>query len=229
MNKLIKFGIALLLPLLLLSCEKETEGVSFETHYPILEVKGDNPLYISLGTTFTEPGIIAMAGTEEAKVETDQDIDINNVGYYTINYTATNKDGFQATATRAVIVYNPNITGNIEGDYSAAPGTYRLRSGATVNYSGYSVNLVKVAPGIFYVSDYFAGYYDQRAGYGSEYAMTGYLSLNQDNSLTLLYSHVNGWGDSLEDIANGKYDPVTSSIYWEASYGGSMTFYVTLK
>lgn len=74
------------------------------------------------------------------------------------------------------------------------------------------MKVTKAAPGIFYVSDMMGGYYDQKAGYGSSYAMTGYFQLLADNSLVLLSSSVEGWGDSATGFKDGKYDPATGEI-----------------
>lgn len=75
----------------------------------------------------------------------------------------------------------------------------------------------------------FGGYYDQRAGYGSNYAMQGYIQLNPDNTITLLDSYVIGWGDSLDDMTDATIDPVTGQIKWTISYAGIMEFYMTIN
>ena len=71
------------------------------------------------------------------------------------------------------------------------------------------------------------GYYDQRAGYGSDYAMTGYFALNNDNTITALTADVAGWGDSADEI-NAAYNEATGEIDLEVAYAGSMIFYITL-
>ena len=37
------------------------------------------------------------------------------------------------------------------------------------------------------------------------------------------------WGDSLDSFENGKYDPATGEISFDAAYAGQMTFHVILK
>ena len=91
------------------------------------------------------------------------------------------------------------------------------------------MKVTKAAPGIFYVSDMMGGYYDQKAGYGSSYAMTGYFQLLADNSLVLLSSSVEGWGDSATGFKDGKYDPATGEISYVVNYATSMDFVITLK
>jgi hypothetical protein len=85
-----------------------------------------------------------------------------------------------------------------------------------------------VGPGIFYVDCLLGGYYSLGAGYGSTYAMTGYIMLNSDNTLSLISSYVSGWGDGLEDFFDGVYDPATGGLSWKSQYAGSDIFSVTL-
>jgi hypothetical protein len=100
-----------------------------------------------------------------------------------------------------------------------------------VNFPGYKVAVTKVAPGFFYVSDFFGGYYDQKAAYGATYAMTGYVKLNPDNTIGVVSSSIKGWGDSLTGLAGGVYNPTEKSLYWEAGYSitNPMIFYVKLN
>lgn len=75
------------------------------------------------------------------------------------------------------------------------------------------MKIKKTAPGIFKVSDFFGGYYDQRAGYGSSYAMGGYFQLLADNSLVQLSSYVPGWGDSADYCEDAVYDAAYNFTY----------------
>lgn len=217
--------------LLFTSCDKETEGVSRITYYVDMELKGDDIMTIPIGTTFSDPGVIATEGDNDIteSVTVKGNVDINKTGLYTLTYSVTNVDGFSSSIERAVMVYDPSINTDISGEYSVAEGSYRywIADGARVSFSGYNISISKLVPGIFYVSDFFGGYYDQRAGYGPSYAMTGYFKLNADNTIEILSSYVAGWGDSISKMENAKYDPESNSIYWEVSYGGSMIFYIT--
>jgi hypothetical protein len=79
--------------------------------------------------------------------------------------------------------------------------------------------------GIFYVNCLLGYYY--AAGYGPAYAMTGYISLNADNTFSLITSHVQGWGDGLEAFNNATYDEETGELYWESIYAGADIFATT--
>jgi hypothetical protein len=100
--------------------------------------------------------------------------------------------------------------------------------GTLTPYSGYQIIILQTAPGVFYVSDFLGGYYDKRAGYGAKYAAVGYFKLNDDNSISLVSSHVDGWSDELAALNNASYDPSSKMISWVANYA-NMNFYVKLK
>lgn len=216
----------------LASCEDETtQDHSLITHYITFEMNGDPEMVIPVGTVYEEPGIVAMEGDEDvtSSITTVGSVDGNSVGVYNLVYSVVNKDGFGSTVSRTVIVYDPSVTEDISGTYTVAPGSnrYTASSGATVAFDGYAITLTQKVPGIFAVSDYMGGYYDQRADYGSQYAMKGYLKLNADNTLEALNGDVAGWGDSLSSFENGVYAPATGTISYELGYA-SFIFNITL-
>lgn len=230
--KKILYSLLACLLFLFTSCEKTTEDTSKITYFVTYEMNGDQTMLVPVGTTYADPGVIAMEGETDvtSKVTVTGTVNPNKLGLYPVTYTAVNSDGFSSSATRTVIVYDPTVTIDMAGQYTLAESSYRLRAGAKVAFSGYAVDITKIAPGIFYVSDFFAGYYDKRAKYGSTYAMTGYVNLTPDNKIQLLSSKVAGWGDSLNALNNGVYNPETKKIHWESDYSSnpSMTFFVDL-
>lgn len=214
---------------LFVSCEKETEGISFETHYATFELSGDNPYNLPKGTPYVEPGVKALAGTDELTVITSNNINHTTLGIYTVNYSATNSDGFEANTTRTIAVYDPSAPAtDLTGAYICDMYRTNADGSGKRTFTNLDISVSKVGPGIFYVDDLLGGYYAQGIGYGSAYAMTGYLSLNADNSLTLLSSYIAGWGDGLGAFADGKYDPATGLITWKSTYA-NRPFYITLK
>lgn len=229
MKKIINIIGLAILTLFVVSCEKDTEGISFETNYASFELTGDNPYALPVGTEYTEPGVVALAGADELEVTSSDDIDAGNLGVYTVNYSATNVDGYEAFSSRTVAVYDPSAP---DTDFSGTyiPTIVRTEGDGTNprDYAG-SVLITKVAPGVFEVSCLLGGAYSVGAGYGSAYAMHGYISLNADNTLTLLSSFLSGWGDSLADYFDGIYDPATGAISWVSVYAGGDYFTVTLN
>lgn len=144
-------------------------------------------------------------------------VDGNQVGLYPLQYSAVNADGFSSSTERKVIIYDPSAPAkDLTGDYLASVN----RLDPARSFSGLSVSVEKLAPGFFYVSDFLGGFYDQGSNYlyGPTYAMTGYMQLNADNSLTLVSSSMIGFGDSLSDLTGGKYDPANQSLTWHAFY-----------
>lgn len=216
------------------SCGDEDHTDTRVTNYVTFNLTGGSTYTLPVGTAYTEPGFTAFEGNEDvaSKVIISGNVDDNTVGYYPITYSAVNKDGYAASIQRDVFVYNPDITTDLSGSYTTQAGTNRITigSGAVVAFSGQSITLTQIAPGIFYVSDLMGGYYDQRAGYGSSYAMRGYISLNTDNTLTPLYGHIAGWGDSYDDgTFSGSYDPATGTINISFSYVGQLQFNIILN
>jgi len=202
------------------------------TNFVTFTVTGGD-VSIPIGSTFTDPGVVAKEGTEDetSSVTKSGSVDVSKAGVYTITYSATNKDGFSSSATRKVYVYDPNnTTSDISGTYTLADGSYRLNttSGAKTAFSGYDVTIQKVAPGIYYMSDYIGGYYAQRAGDGSAYAMTGYFSLNNDYSIAALSGDVAGFGDSMNSLTNGLYDVSTNSVSYVVTYATVLEFHIAL-
>lgn len=217
--------------LLFTGCEDITsEDTSKITNFVTFEMSGDQVFTLPVGEPYVEPGVLAIEGENDitSSMKTVGTVDHNTIGLYPITYSGTNVDGFSSSISRTVIVYNPNVTTDVSGNYTVATGSYRLRAGAIIPYSGYSINVAQVAPGVFSISDYLGGYYDQRAAYGVKYAAVGYFKLNEDNTIEPLSGDVAGWGDSISSLDDAKYDPATKEISWACNYAG-MTFYVYMK
>jgi len=230
MKKII-YSLFVCLLLALVSCQDKTSyDVSKITYYVTYNMSGDQTMLVPVGTSYVDPGVIAMEGTKDvtATMKTTGTVDPTKIGLYPITYSAVNADGFASSTTRLVVVCDPTVITDISGKYLVATGSYRkvLATGANTSFSGYNISLTKIAPGIFFVSDFLGGWYEQRAAYGAAYAMTGYVKLNPDNSLELLSSKVASWGDSLNSLANATYNPGTNAIHWEAKYAGAYTWFL---
>lgn len=214
----------------LTSCGDDEHMDSHLTYYPEITVNGDDVVQVELGNAYVEQGATAILNGEDVSdgVVISSDVDDSKAGIYTVNYEYTNADGFSSSTSRTVVVCNPNITTDISGTYTVATNSYRDYNGTLVSFGGYEVTVTQAYPGIFYVSDLLGGYYDQRLGYGSDYAMTGYIALDADNSVSLLTSNVAGWGDSATGWADGSYDAATGKISYVVNYASVMDFYITL-
>lgn len=232
MKKITIYSLMLCLSALcFMSCNDDEDQLTDSrlTYYPVMTLNGDEFVQVPIGTAYVEQGVTATLRDEDysSNVVISGTVDSNTAGLYYIVYTVTNEDGYASSLSRTVAVCDPNITTDISGSYTVAEGSNRISSNGVTAYSGYSITLSQAAPGIFYVSDFLGGYYEQRAGYGSSYAMKGYLRLMEDNTLSILSGDVAGWGDSYSDFSNGVYDPATGTISYTVTYAG-MDFNVIL-
>lgn len=216
--------------LLMASCTADsTDGETWTVYYPSLTLEGDETVYLDKGSEYVEPGYTA---TNEGQDVSDQvvvsgTVDGSTSGIYTITYSISNSDGYSASTSRTVIVLDPDD--EVEGIYLTDASSYRLYSGNQVVYGGnYQVLIINYGDS-YYVDDLLGGWYRDRAGYGDNYAMQGYITVNEDYTIELLDSYVTGWGDSAEFMSDGTFDPETGTISWMIEYTTyPMDFYVTM-
>lgn len=210
------------------SCDKDSENMSSIIDYPKLVIQGDEFFVSPIGQAYNDAGCTATYQgkdyTSKVIVEGVEDIDVNTAGLYYITYHATSPDGYSWSETRTVAVCDPNITTDLSGTWTLQDGSNRNGTG----YDSYGVTIKQLAPGIFSVSDFLAGWYEQRAGYGKNYAMSGQIQLLADGTLVGLSSYVPGWSDSCDSF-EGQYDEATRTITWDVVYAGSLAFHVILK
>jgi len=247
MKNIIKTIAFLVAVLLLASCHKITsEGVTQITYYPSITIIGGD-LTIELGTDFTDPGYIVMEGENDitSKTIVRGTVNTNKVGLYRLSYSATNVDGFSGSATRKVYVYDPSSSTDLSGTYTVDIGNsyrYQFSNGAIIKYSDmgdlfdgdfseFTVELKpSFLPGYFSVTDMYGGYYYAGRNYDARYLMSGIIAfVEADNSIILVDSFVPGWGDGLDGLDDGIYDPDTETIEWGALYADSYSFNVVLN
>ena len=197
-----------LVALVMTSCgDKQSEGLSRITYYPSIELKGDSYVVWEKGTPYVDPGYTSLLNGEDVtdKVTVSNMPDVNKSGIYDVTYTTMkNEDGFDASATRTVVVLDLNS--KIEGFYLTQPNSYRVRQGAEVAYgNAYEILIIDNGDGTVFVDDLLGGWYCQRAGYGTNYCLYGTLAIAEDGSVTCQKSFVNGWGDSHDDFT-GTFD-----------------------
>ena len=211
------------------SCEDKEWTDSKVTYYATLTLEGDDFIVIDKGTAYVEPGYSAeMKGADvTSAVQVTTDLDINTSGKYTVNYLIVNEDGFAVSESRTVVVLDPNDA--VEGFYATDPASFRdNRKGTTTVYGkSFEILVLGQGDGTYLVDDILGGYYCQRAGYGSNYALEGVISIDEANAVTLHNSYVIGWGDSADDMVGGKWDAATKTLSWCVDYA-NMDFNVTM-
>ncbi len=72
-----------------------------DTVFPVITVLGDNPATVELGGTYTDAGATSDGGET---VTSSGSVDTNNVGTYTITYSATDAAGNTSTATEQLML-----------------------------------------------------------------------------------------------------------------------------
>lgn len=236
MKVLYKYSLIIASVFFLFSCEKDTKDISDVTDYVAFHIQGENPTIVQVGVPYVDEGVIATLSGKDvtSSINTKSDVDYENMGMYTVEYSSVNAIGLPSRAVRDVIVCNPNVTTDLSGKYVGLEGTKRttIASGAVIAYPGYHATIKYLAPGFFQINDFFAGYYAERVypDYGySIMGMSGYFALNEDNSISLISSYIDAWKDGLNKLENGKYDPETGEISWDAYYAGSMVFHVIMN
>ncbi|KOH46678.1 BT_2262 family domain-containing protein [Sunxiuqinia dokdonensis] len=233
-NKILYLLVLLLAIVGLSSCEDETtKGFTDITYYPTLEVLGEPEILVPIGSTYEDPGVAAELDGEDVtdQVEVTSNVDTSTGGVYSVSYEIVNAEGFSVTGSRTVYVFDPTPSIISTGIHTTAEGTKRFwfSSEAVVNFSGYDILILQVEPGVFYISDFMGGYYDQRVGYGPGYAMNGYFELNDDNTITPISSIVPAWGDSMDAMTSSSVNPSTGQITYVMEYAGLMEFTIIIN
>lgn len=201
------------------SCGDGDESKTWVTYYPVLTLEGPTYDMHTLGQPFVDPGYTATLDGQDItdQVQVTTDLNIDKAGMYTIQYKAVNSEGFSASATRYVIVAAADDAAT--GVYYTDPNCYRLYNGATVYYgASFQIIVVGNGDGTYEVDDMLGGWYCQRAGYGSKYAMQGEIEIAADGTISLIDSYLAGWGDSLTQLTDGHFDAATGTIHWDVEY-----------
>mgnify|MGYP002868969344 CR=1 FL=1 len=214
MKKNILFAslLALAAPLLLTSCsDDESEDKSRITTYAVLEMNGDDFMKLNVGETFNDPGCVATMGSEDvsSQIIVDSNVNTSKPGFYTVNYIVYNEDGFPASASRDVMVVDPN---NFASAYLAT----------TRYFTGAPINVVDNGNGTYTIDDVNGGYYFfyRYPGYEPTYDfhLEAVITLNDDNTITQVGSG-SWYFSSKVTIVEGEYDPAAGTITWVASNG----------
>jgi len=227
MKKNIFFAMILaMVTFALTSCgDKDSEGKSRFTYYPLLELEGDATFVVAKGSTYQDPGYKATLNGEDvsSKVTVSSNVNTSKSGVYTVVYSIMNDDGISANAKRKVVVLDLNNA--VEGFYLNQASGNRVYNGNTLAYGkNFEILILGNDDGSYTVDDLFGGWYCQRAGYGTNYAMGGVIVIGDDGSVSCQGSKVPGWGDSLDDFY-GTYDAATKTFNVVAVYNGNTMFF----
>jgi len=83
-----------------------------DTSAPTISLKGNKLITLEIGDTYAEPGVNIYDNDTKVTptLTTSGNVDTSRAGTYTITYTATDKAGNKATATRTVTILAPDRT-----------------------------------------------------------------------------------------------------------------------
>lgn len=189
------FYITILSCCALTSCDTEsTAGVSDVTYYPVFDLTGGEDYFLPEGQQYTEPGVVATEEGEPVDVSTSfgdgvfkggslQD-DMPAPDIYHVYYSAINRDGFEGTAARTVVVSDK---GDLVNDLSGVYRSTIVRDGVeSAQYEDLKYVLIwPVDENTYEISDVVGGYYMYGRGYGINYSGPGMtITVNGPGSYT---------------------------------------------
>ena len=113
---------------------------------PSIGIIGDNPLTIELGTAYVDAGAFAIDAVDAlVQVTSSGSVNTNVVGSYTITYTASDRSGNSASATRTVNVVDttaPVVTVTGDNPATVELGASYTDAGATATDASGTVTVV---------------------------------------------------------------------------------------
>lgn len=200
------------------SCDKDSEGLTKITTYAVITLTDGPVVTVPVGQPFTDPGYVAMQGADDvtANVTVSGTVNTSKCGFYTLKYNVINDDGFPASATRTVVVVNPN---GLASAYLASC-KYGARS-----YSNLHIMITDNGDGTYSIDDlagglYCQGRYPGYEAYGYDFWYDDVIKL-EGNTLSLANGMGDGsnwyWGEPL-DLQDGTYDPTSGTITYKAAW-----------
>lgn len=213
--------------LVMASCsgDLESEGKSRITIYPTLTLNGEEYMTMNLGESFQDPGCTALMGTEDmtSQVVATSNVNPNKLGFYTVNYQVTNPDGFPAFASRHVAVVDKN---NFASTY------YSECQYGSRHFFNLPVNITQNADGSYLIDDILGGFYCYGRypgydAYGYDFFCDAIITLNADNTISLVETGPWYFAQYAVKILQGTYNPDNGEIELNLDFDGD-PFYVKL-
>ncbi len=207
------------------SCEVDYEShIIKETPAPHLELIGGNPLVLFKGTPYVDPGIhatITINGeTTELPYTIHNEVNVDVTGTYRLMYEVRNSEDIPFYISRRISI----VSFDGYDVFEIPSGTY---AGIRVNRgAGGDVQITKLAPGVYQISDLLAGYYDQYVGYGPATAGPAILVINEDGVIRSELGNTEAWGGVSGQ--NFVFDAATNKLSYKAVFDDGFSFDVEL-
>ena len=194
------------------------------THFAVLELLGDEWMEMNVGDSFTDPGYKATEGTEDitSRVVVNGSVNTAVGAFYNLDYSVANKDGFAVSATRTVMVKDPNNFASAYYGESQYGSRHYYNAPITIASKGGNRYLIDDILGGFYAY----GRYPQYLG-SLDFLLEALIQLNDDNSIELLQFGDWYWGADVPDLLDGSYDPATGTIVLNMDFGSPFTVILT--
>ena len=220
-----KLFIIPLAAMLLTACSKETENVSYVTNYAVFDLAGDDVVRVTIGDDYVEPGVKATENGEDvsSKIKVTSDFVKDEFGLFSVKYSIINSDGYPATASREIVVVDPDDNGP-QGYFPI----HNTRDGSAEEYDVDICFYCTDDPGVYYVTDLAGGFYDQGRGYGLLYRVPGTISIAEDGTISLEEAGLcQGFGGGA-DAVTGTFNFDTKEFHISTNYLG-MVFNMDYK
>lgn len=224
-NILFAMMLALAAPVLTSCSDDESEGKSRITYYAVLEMNGDAYMTIPVGSSFTDPGCKATMGGEDVtdQILTTGSVDASKLGFYKLEYSVVNADGFPASATRTVAVVDPVHFASTYFGESEYGSRHFYNAPINIKDNGDGTYTIDDILGGFYCYGRYPGY----DAYGYDFFLDAVIKLNADNSIDLVNYGKWYWGDDVPEFLNGSYDPATGTVSLNMDFDGAFTVKLT--
>ncbi|GHT73851.1 hypothetical protein FACS189456_4740 [Bacteroidia bacterium] len=176
---------------------KDSYGLAKVTTFPTLELTQGEEVWLAKGGSFQDPGYVVEHATGNVVVEGS--VNMNTAGMYSLNYTATNAEGYSVTKTRKVFVADPTGQTGLEGTYTS--NIHRVPDNSATapgNRGPFDLTLTAVSgmDGYYYIIDLLGGWYVIGGGASyAAYGYKGYIRIGTDGAMTILWSGTTPWAD----------------------------------
>lgn len=235
MNKYLSLFAVSALAVLSTACSKDTEDTTWVTYYPQMTLEGSQQMTWKEGVPFVDPGIVVMMNGEDVsdQVSVSSNMNMSNPqpGIYNITYGFVTPDGITAASSREVLVIGTSAP--MAGYYLNVEGACYYVDGGNVPFSNTKpISVVGTGEANTYrVSDLMAR--SMQYWYNWDNQCPGVITINADNTLTLVSNQDNGWGVNpfIRTWQDATYDPDTKTFAWTCKpyWSASPYIHVELK
>jgi hypothetical protein len=227
-----------------IGCEKEYKDESKITYFPTFEMEGASEIIHTKGEPYTDGTVTATEDGKPLEVSisvigdvtgyTGTTVNADVIDKYTINYSATNKDGYIGNAQRTVYIAPPtgDLVTSLEGIYLS--NVQRTPTFAVIpQYSGMKyIYIWKTEDNKFEISDALGGYYFIGRAYGYGFAFQGAVITANNipaNDFAISQANAPDFGN-VADITDFKVDAVNKRITFTGTADfGNGVFHIQLE